>query len=77
MYIEGQKGQVFKSFDKTRWNRNRKGESSRSSGLASTKKNEVCAEVFRSTNYYRWFVKNFVKMAKSLHKIMRNNMKWN
>ena len=77
MYIEGQRGQVFKSFDKTRWNRNRKGESSRSSGLASTKKNEVCAEVFRSTNYYRWFVKDFVKMAKSLHKIMRKDMKWN
>ena len=77
MYIEGQKGQVFKSFDKTRWNRNRKGESSRSSGLASTKKNEVCAEVFRSTNYYRWFVKDSVKMAKSLHKIMRKDMKWN
>ena len=75
--MKGQRGQVFKSYDKTEWSRNREGESSRSSRLASIKKNEICAEVFRSTNYYRWFVKDFVKMAKSLHKIMRKNMKWN
>ena len=75
--MEGQRGQVFKSCDKTGWGRNREGESSRSSGLASTKKNDVCAEFFRSTNYYGWFVKDFVKMAKSLHKIMRKDMKWN
>ena len=27
-------------------------------------------------NYYRWFVKDFVRIAKPLHKMMRKEMKW-
>jgi len=27
-------------------------------------------------NYYRWFVKDFAKIAKPLHEIMRKEMKW-
>ena len=29
------------------------------------------------TNYYRWFVKDFAKIAKPLHKTMRKDKKWN
>jgi len=29
------------------------------------------------TNYYRWFVKDFAKIAKPLHEITRKEMKWN
>jgi len=28
-------------------------------------------------NYYRWFVKDFAKIAKLLHKMMRKETKWN
>ena len=28
-------------------------------------------------NYYRQFVKDFAKIAKSLHEMMRKNVKWN
>ena len=28
-------------------------------------------------NYYRWFVKDFTRVAKPLYKIMRKNVKWN
>ena len=28
-------------------------------------------------NYYKWFVKDFTKIAKPLHKIMRKETKWN
>jgi len=28
-------------------------------------------------NYYRWFVKDFAKIAKPLHEMMRKKMKWN
>ena len=27
-------------------------------------------------NYYRWFVKNFAKIARPLHEIMRKENKW-
>jgi len=27
-------------------------------------------------NYYRWFVKDFAKIAKPLHEMMRKEMKW-
>ena len=27
-------------------------------------------------NYYRWFVKDFARIAKPLHKMMRKEMKW-
>jgi len=28
-------------------------------------------------NYYRWFVKDFARVAKSLHEITRKDVKWN
>ena len=28
-------------------------------------------------NYYRWFVKDFAKIAKPLYEMMRKEMKWN
>ena len=28
-------------------------------------------------NYYKWFVKDFVKIAKLLHEMMRKEIKWN
>jgi len=28
-------------------------------------------------NYYRWFVKDFARVEKPLHKIMRKDTKWN
>jgi len=28
-------------------------------------------------NYYRWFVKDFAKIAKLLHKMTRKDVKWN
>jgi len=28
-------------------------------------------------NYYKWFVKDFVKIAKPLHEMMRKEIKWN
>jgi len=28
-------------------------------------------------NYYRWFVKDFVRVAKPLHKITKKDVKWN
>jgi len=28
-------------------------------------------------NYYRWFVKDFAKIAKLLHEIIRKDIKWN
>jgi len=28
-------------------------------------------------NYYRWFVKDFARVAKPLHKITRKDIKWN
>ena len=28
-------------------------------------------------NYYRWFVKDFAKIAKPLHEITRKEIKWN
>jgi len=31
----------------------------------------------RLANYYRWFVKDFAKITKPLHKITRKEMKWN
>lgn len=27
-------------------------------------------------NYYRWFVKDFAKIAKPLHRLVRKNEKW-
>ena len=29
------------------------------------------------TNYYRWFVKDFAKIAKLLHEMIRKDTKWN
>ena len=29
------------------------------------------------TNYYRQFVKDFIRVAKSLNEMMRKDMKWN
>jgi len=31
----------------------------------------------RLTNYYRWFVKDFARIAKLLHEMMRKETKWN
>jgi len=28
-------------------------------------------------NYYKWFVKNFTRVAKSLHEMTRKDVKWN
>jgi len=28
-------------------------------------------------NYYKWLVKNFIRIAKLLYKIIRKDMKWN
>ena len=28
-------------------------------------------------NYYRWFVKDFARVAKSLHRMIRKDVKWN
>jgi len=29
------------------------------------------------TNYYRWFVKDFTRMAKPLYEMTRKDVKWN
>jgi len=43
----------------------------RSGGLASTEGYKGCAEVFGVGKLYRWFVKDFVRIAKPLHEIIR------
>jgi len=43
--------------------------------LASTKKYEGYVEVLGLANYYRQFVKDFARIAKPLHKMMRNDVK--
>ena len=44
--------------------------------MASTKECKRCTEV-ELVNYHRLFVKDFVKIAKQLHEMMRKEIKWN
>ena len=47
--------------------------------MASTKKCKGCIEVFGTSKLlqtYRQFVKDFAKIAKPLHEIMRKKTKW-
>ena len=44
--------------------------------MASAKKYKRCAEVLRLANYYRRFVKDFTKIARPLHEIMKKENKW-
>ena len=44
--------------------------------LSHNKIGQRCIKVFRLANYYRRFVKNFVKIVKSLHELTRRKQKW-
>ena len=44
--------------------------------MASTKECKGCTEVFGVSNYYRQFVKDFAKIARLLHRVMRKETKW-
>ena len=47
IYIEGQRSQIFRSDNRTRQYKDRKGKSSESSRLANVKEYKECTEVFR------------------------------
>ena len=75
--MESQRSWIFRSYNRTKQDKNGKEEGLESSKLISTKEYEKCAEVFGLANYYRQFVKDFARIAKHLYKITRKNVKWN
>ena len=60
MCMKEQRGQVFRSDNRARQYKDGKGKGSRSSRLA---------------NYYKQFIKDFVRIAKPLYKMMRKDVK--
>jgi len=45
--------------------------------MAKAKDSQRSAEVLGLANYYRQFVKDFTKIAKPMHKLVKKDEKWN
>ena len=65
MCIKGQKSQIFRSSDRTRWNKDGKGESSRSGRFAGTKMCEGYIEVFGAIKLLQMVCQRFFKGSKT------------
>ena len=65
MCIKGQKSQIFRSSDRTRWNKDGKEESSRSGRFAGTKKCEGYIEVFGASKLLQIVCQRFCKNRKT------------
>ena len=65
MCVKGQRGQVFRSGDRTRQGKNGKRESSRSNGLANAEKCKRYAKVFGIGKLLQIICQRFCKSSKT------------
>jgi len=73
--MESQRGGVLRSDNRGKWSKDGEGKGARSYRVASAERCKRCAKGFGLANYYRWFVKDFAKIAKLLHEMTRKETK--
>ena len=71
--MEGERGKVSRSSNRTREDKDGEGEGKRSIGVANTK---VCQKFLGLANYYHRFIENFAFIARPLHNMVKKDKKW-
>ena len=75
--MKGQRDQVFRSHNRTTWVKMKKEKVQRVVDWSVPRSVKYVQKFLELANYYKQFVKNFIRIAKPLYEITRKNIKWN